>query len=134
MLISRAVRRRLLAGHAHRPQSGERISCRRPGDRSARRRTRDAGERLCVRSVFPARRYRDRRARARITYANGNDIAVAVSAAKNADVAIVFALQWMTEGSDVPNLSLPGTQNALIAAVAAANPHTIVVLEREARC
>jgi beta-glucosidase len=66
---------------------------------------------------------------ARITYANGEDIAIAVSAAKNADVAIVFALQWMSEGSDVPNLSLPGAQNALIAAVAAANPHTIVVLE-----
>jgi len=43
---------------------------------------------------------------AHIIYANGEDIAVAVSAAKNADVAIVFALQWMTEGSDVPNLSL----------------------------
>ena len=33
-----------------------------------------------------------------------------------------------TEGSDVASLALPGDQNELIAAVAAANPRTIVVL------
>ncbi|HEY2445160.1 MAG TPA: glycoside hydrolase family 3 C-terminal domain-containing protein [Rhizomicrobium sp.] len=66
---------------------------------------------------------------AHIEYATGDDIAQAVSAAKEADVAIVFAAQWMTEGSDVANLSLPGRQDALIDAVASANPHTIVVLE-----
>ena len=48
---------------------------------------------------------------------------------RQADVAIVFATQWMTEGMDVPDLSLPDGQDALIAAVAAANPRTIVVLE-----
>jgi beta-glucosidase len=41
----------------------------------------------------------------------------------------VFAYQPSTEGSDRETLSLPGNQDALIAAVAAANPHTIVVLE-----
>jgi beta-glucosidase len=34
----------------------------------------------------------------------------------------------MSEGGDSPGLSLPGRQNELISAVAAANPHTIVVL------
>ncbi len=49
--------------------------------------------------------------------------------AASADIVIVFAEQWMAEDDDMPGLSLPGKQNALIAAVAAANPHTIVVLE-----
>ena len=35
----------------------------------------------------------------------------------------------MSEGMDLPNLSLPDNQDALIAAVAAANPRTIVVIE-----
>ena len=34
-----------------------------------------------------------------------------------------------SEGMDLTNLSLPDNQDALIEAVAAANPHTIVVLE-----
>ncbi len=42
---------------------------------------------------------------------------------------IVFATQWTTESADVPNLNLPDNQDALIAAVTAANPHTVVVLE-----
>ena len=45
------------------------------------------------------------------------------------DVAIVFAIQHESEGSDLPSLALPLHQDALIRAVAAANPHTIVVLE-----
>ena len=53
----------------------------------------------------------------------------AAAAAQAADVAIVFATQWTSESVDAPDLSLPGNQDALIAAVAAANPHTIVVLE-----
>jgi beta-glucosidase len=44
-------------------------------------------------------------------------------------VAIVFATKWSTEGQDQADLSLPSGQDALIAAVAAANPKTIVVLE-----
>ena len=53
----------------------------------------------------------------------------AADAAKNADIAIVFATQWMTEGADAPDMSLPSGQDELIAAVAKANPHTIVVLQ-----
>ncbi|WP_157968789.1 glycoside hydrolase family 3 C-terminal domain-containing protein [Sphingomonas sp. FARSPH] len=60
---------------------------------------------------------------------DGRYPAEAAAAARRADVAIVFATQWMTEGADVPDLSLPGGQDATIAAVAAANPKTIVVLE-----
>jgi beta-glucosidase len=63
-----------------------------------------------------------------ISFSSGADIAAAVSAAKSADVAVVFATQWSTEAMDL-QLSLPDGQDALIAAVAAANPHTIVVLE-----
>ncbi len=55
-------------------------------------------------------------------------ISAAVSAARRAKVAIVFVSDFNTEGADRPNLSLPGDGNALISAVAAANPHTIVVL------
>jgi beta-glucosidase len=44
-------------------------------------------------------------------------------------LAIVFAYQWESEGMDLKTLSLLHDQDALIAAVAAANPHTIVVLE-----
>jgi len=66
---------------------------------------------------------------ARVQFAPGDDIARAVALAKKSDVAIVFATQWMREGIDALSLSLFGTQNELIEAVAAANPHTIVVLE-----
>lgn len=65
----------------------------------------------------------------RITFDPGDDPAAAAKAAKAADVAIVFAHQWESEGMDLPSLSLPGHQDALIERVAAANPHTIVVLE-----
>jgi beta-glucosidase len=59
----------------------------------------------------------------------GSDPARAAEAAKGADVAIVFAYQWESEGMDLPDLSLPDKQDALIERVAAANPHTVVVLE-----
>src|SRR6201986_1123124 len=59
----------------------------------------------------------------------GTEPAVAAEAAKGSDVAIVFAYQWESEGMDLPDLSLPDNQDALIEQVAAANPHTIVVLE-----
>jgi beta-glucosidase len=66
---------------------------------------------------------------ARVTYADGADIAAAAKAAADSDIAIVFATQWTTESIDAPNLNLPNNQDALIAAVAKANPKTVVVLE-----
>ncbi len=64
-----------------------------------------------------------------ITFRDGRYASEAARAASKADVAIVFATQYQTEGFDVPDLTLPGGQDDLIAAVAAANPNTIVVLE-----
>jgi beta-glucosidase len=58
----------------------------------------------------------------------GDDIARAVAAARASQVAVVFASDFAAETFDRPSLSLPGDQDALIAAVAAANPHTVVVL------
>ncbi len=53
----------------------------------------------------------------------------AADLAKKSDVAIVFVTRHELEGYDVPDMNLPHGQNELIAAVAAANPRTIVVLE-----
>ncbi len=66
---------------------------------------------------------------AEIFYRNGEYITDAVAAAKKSEIAVIFATQWQTEGLDVPDLNLPKGQDALIAAVAEANPNTIVVLE-----
>jgi beta-glucosidase len=64
-----------------------------------------------------------------IKFDSGANPAAAAALAATADVAIVFVDQWTSEGMDLPSLSLPDNQDALIAAVAAANPKTIVVLE-----
>jgi beta-glucosidase len=66
---------------------------------------------------------------ANVQYNAGTDLASAAALARTVDVAIVFAHQWESEGMDLDSLSLPDHQDDLIAAVAAANPHTIVVLE-----
>ena len=66
---------------------------------------------------------------ANVQYDPGTDPASAAALAKTADVAIVFAYQWESEGMDLDSLSLPDRQDDLIARVAAANSHTVVVLE-----
>ena len=66
---------------------------------------------------------------AHITYDPGTDLDAAAKAARSAQIAIVFATQWESEGQDSATLGLPEKQDALISAVAAANPNTIVVLE-----
>ncbi len=58
-------------------------------------------------------------------------VADAVAKAKAADVAIVFAgltEEFEAEGYDRTSIDMPGCHNALIEAVAAANPNTVVVL------
>jgi beta-glucosidase len=65
----------------------------------------------------------------KIGFDSGTDLKSAVSLAKHSDLAIVFAYQWISEDMDLPSLSLPDNQDALIEQVAAANPRTIVVLE-----
>jgi beta-glucosidase len=66
--------------------------------------------------------------RARIAFDAGTDPAAAASVAAKADVAVVFVAQHDSEGYD-GSLELSGNQDALVAAVAAANPKTIVVVE-----
>jgi beta-glucosidase len=77
----------------------------------------------------PLKAIEARAPQAAVTYDPGTDPAAAAAAAKGADVAIVFAYQWASEGMDLTSLTLPHQQDDVIAAVAAANPHTIVVLE-----
>jgi beta-glucosidase len=77
----------------------------------------------------PLKAIRAKAPQASVQFDAGTDLSSAAALAKTADVAIVFAYQWESEGMDLDNLSLPGHQDDLIAKVAAANPHTIVVLE-----
>jgi len=77
----------------------------------------------------PLKAIQARAPKATVKYDAGTDPAAAAALAKTADVAVVFAYEWESEGMDLKDLSLPHKQDDLIAAVAAANPHTIVVLE-----
>jgi beta-glucosidase len=77
----------------------------------------------------PLKAIRAQAPQAKVQYDPGTDLAAAAALAKSSDVAIVFAYQWESEGMDLDNLSLPEHQDDLIAQVAAANPHTVVVLE-----
>ena len=80
-----------------------------------------------------------------VSYADGSVTADAVAAAKAADVAVVFVSDVSSEGFDRPDLNpragtcdpvsqsgctySPVDQDALVSAVAAANPRTVVVLQ-----
>jgi beta-glucosidase len=75
-----------------------------------------------------------------VRFANGTNAAAAASLSASSDVAIVFVTQWTSEGMDMPSLNFtdlihannpiaPINQDVLVAAVAAANPHTVVVME-----
>ena len=72
---------------------------------------------------------------ATIAYDSGANPVTAAAKAARASVAIVFVNQHAQPGADLPGLALPpdhdtGTnQDQLVAAVAAANPNTIVVAE-----
>lgn len=77
----------------------------------------------------PLKAIQARAPKATVKYDPGTDPAAAAAAAKGADVAVVFAYMWASEGMDLKSLTLPHDQDAVIAAVAAANPHTIVALE-----
>ena len=61
-----------------------------------------------------------------------SNLAAAVDAAHGADVAIVLAGTIAEEGRDRPSIALANGQDSIIAAVAAANPRTIVVLKDNA--
>ena len=58
-------------------------------------------------------------------------IGAAVSAAKNADVAVVVvgtSEEWESEGHDRASMDLPGDQDELVGRVCAANPRTVVIV------
>lgn len=84
---------------------------------------------LSVDNAYDALVSRAHTAGASVSYSDGSDTAAAASAARSADVALVFVRDSSSEGSDRSTLELSGNQDALINAVAAANPHTVVVLE-----
>lgn len=65
---------------------------------------------------------------ARVEFATGEDRAAAAKLATGADVALVFVTQWTTESEDA-SLQLADDQDALVAAVAAANPRTVVIVQ-----
>jgi beta-glucosidase len=66
--------------------------------------------------------------KARIAFDPGNDLASAAALARQSDVAIVFVTRHNSEGSEA-SLEMVGNQDALVSAVAGANPKTIVVAE-----
>jgi beta-glucosidase len=64
-----------------------------------------------------------------------DSIGLAATAARHADVAIVVVGtdgEWESEGHDRDAMDLPGAQDELVAAVAAANPRTIVAVNAAA--
>lgn len=73
---------------------------------------------------------------AQVQFNDGTNAGAAAALAASSDVAIVFVSQWESEGMDLPSLnftdvihSAPIDQDALVAAVGAANPRSIVVME-----
>jgi len=76
----------------------------------------------------PLKYIRQAAPKAKVEYNAGTDPASAAALAKSSEVAIVFVNQFTAEDADFP-LTLPDNQDALVKAVAAANPRTIVVIE-----
>lgn len=64
----------------------------------------------------------------KVAVADGNNLEQAVALAKSSDVVIVMVGDHTSEGHDHP-LTLGGNQDALIDAIAAANPRTVLVLK-----
>ena len=70
-----------------------------------------------------------------LNFSDGSNIPAAAQIAASSQVAVVFVSQWGSEGMDRTTLGLvdlvdraPIDQDALIEAVAKANPHTVVVV------
>jgi beta-glucosidase len=84
---------------------------------------------LCLLPSSPVTELRKHLPKARVEFDPGVSPAEAVLAARHADIAIICALRVEGESFDNADLSLPWGQDAMIAAVADANPKTVVVLE-----
>jgi beta-glucosidase len=95
----------------------------------------------CVTAVIwdpssPLQAIRSLATSADVQYADGTDPPTAVALAAKSKFAIVFVSQWTSENMDIPSLNftdvihaVPVDQDALVSAVAAVNPNTIVVME-----
>ena len=77
----------------------------------------------------PLKAIRAQAPKAKVEFNDGADPAAAAVLAKASEVAIVFVNEPTSEGRDLRELTLSNNQDALVKAVAAANPRTIVVLE-----
>ena len=64
----------------------------------------------------------------RLSVTDGTSVAAAVAAARSSQVAVVFVGYQEAEATDVPTIGLGRQEDGLVAAVAAANEHTVVVL------
>jgi beta-glucosidase len=63
-----------------------------------------------------------------VSYNDGSSASSAASLAASSSVAVVFVSNNESEGSDLSSIDLSSGANSLVSAVAAANPHTVVVL------
>lgn len=63
-----------------------------------------------------------------VSFADGSDVSQAISLARAADVVVLMVGETDTEGRDHA-ISLDGNQDHLVEEVAAANPHTVVVVK-----
>jgi beta-glucosidase len=77
----------------------------------------------------PLQAIKARAPHAQVVFDAGTDPARSAQLAAKADAVLLFAQQWIGEANDARTLTLPDRQDALIAAVAEANPRTVVVLE-----
>ena len=77
----------------------------------------------------PLQAIREESTAEQVDFLDGTDVDLAVAEAKLADAVIVFAQEWRSEALDASGLGLPDGQDALIAALAAAKPNVVVVLQ-----
>jgi len=77
----------------------------------------------------PLRAIRAQAPNAKVVFDDGSDPVRAARVASQADVAVVFATQWIGEANDARTLALPDRQDDLVTSVAGANARTVVVLE-----
>jgi beta-glucosidase len=83
---------------------------------------------VMVHPSSPLRALQARLPRADLRFADGGDQDAAVKLAADSEAVVLFVDQWTGEAHDA-RLELRNGQDDLVAAVAAANPHTIVVVE-----
>jgi beta-glucosidase len=85
--------------------------------------------RITYHNSSPLEALREAAPQTEFVYEGGTDVGAAERLAADCDAAIVFADYWATEAEDLPGLTLPNGQDELIAAVAAVNKRSVVVLE-----